>query len=153
MAASKVGAEGGGAVFQYQVGMMYYFGRGVDVDFKQALPWIEKAAAQDDPSAVGQLGAMYGNGKGVTPSYRRAREYYERAIELGHSKSVENMQILAENIQAVTSEQIHRPTTSRTPPTSHALAAQLPSSFLLYTYSAPPSWTSGWSSTSRAGRT
>ncbi len=84
MAAYKVGGEGGDVLCQYQVGTMYFLGQGVDVDYKQALPWIEKAAAQDYPKAVGQLGGMYCNGQGVTPSWRRAREYYERATELGN---------------------------------------------------------------------
>ena len=66
MAAYKVGAEGGDALCQWQVGFMYCNGLGVDVDYAQALPWIEKAAAQDQPNAVGQLGAMYCDGKGVT---------------------------------------------------------------------------------------
>ena len=101
MAAYKVGAEGGDAGCQHQVGMMYYDGRGVAVDYQQARPWIEKAAAQDQPSAVNQLGSMYFNGEGATPSWRRARELYQRAIELGHSKSVENMQILTNDIQNV----------------------------------------------------
>ena len=86
---------------------MYYTGRGVDVDYAQARPWIEKAAAQDQPNAVGQLGVMYYQrwyeAMGVTPSWRRAREYYERAIELGNSNAVTNMQILTESIQEVTS--------------------------------------------------
>ena len=49
MAAYRVGAEGGHDGCQYQVGMMYYNGLGVDVDYAQALPWLEKAAAQDKP--------------------------------------------------------------------------------------------------------
>ena len=102
MAAYKVGAEGGDVGCQWQVGFMYSHGRGVAVDHKQALPWIEKAAAQDHPSAVGRLGAMYDNGDGVTPSWRRARELYKRAIELGNSQvAVKNMQILTEAIQNV----------------------------------------------------
>ena len=87
---------------QLQVGSMYIHGaRGVAVDYKQALLWIEKAAAQDDPNAFGQLGFMYMDGKGVTPSWRRARELLKRAIELGCSKAVENMQILTQSIQNV----------------------------------------------------
>ena len=104
MAAYKVGAEGGDAVCQYQVGYMYYYGRGVDVDYAQARAWLEKAAAQDDPDAVNQLGGVYIKGKGVTPSWRRAREYYTRAIELGNSNAVKSMQTLTTNIQQVTSQ-------------------------------------------------
>ena len=68
MAAYKVGAEGGDVVCQWQVGHMYYNGRVVAVDYEQARQWIEKAAAQDHPNAVGHLGTMYAHGEGVTPS-------------------------------------------------------------------------------------
>ena len=103
MAAYKVAGEWGIAGCQWQVGSMYYDGEGVDVDYAQALPWIEKAAAQDHPQAVVTLGVMYHEGKGVTPSFRRAREYYERAIELGSSDAVKDMQDLTEIIQQVSS--------------------------------------------------
>ena len=101
MAAYKVGAEGGHAVCQHQVGFMYYEGHGVDVDYKQARAWLEKAAAQDHPAAVGELGLMYNAGEGVTPSWRRAREYYKRAIQLGDSTAREIMDILIRDIQKV----------------------------------------------------
>ena len=101
MAAYKVGAEGGDAVCQWMVGIMYYDGLGVAVDYKQARTWMEKAAAQDQPNAVGQLGVLYLLGQGVTPSWRRARELFERAIELGDSGAVENMQTLTKSIQNV----------------------------------------------------
>ena len=102
MAAYKVGAEGGLAACQYMVGLMYCNGQGVEVDYKQARPWLEKAAAQDWPHAVGQLGTSYAIGQGVTPSWRRAREYYERAVELSSSQAVENTQALTRIIQHVT---------------------------------------------------
>ena len=101
MAAYKVGAEGGDAQCQSQVGIMYCNGLGVAVDYKQARAWLEKAAAQDDPDAIGELGVMYFEGKGVTPSWRRARELFKRAIELGSSNSVKNMQNLTKSIQQV----------------------------------------------------
>ena len=101
MAAYKVGAEGGHAMCQWQVGTMYYLGRGVAVDCGRGRAWIEKAAAQDHPSAVGQLGVMYEDGEGVTPSWRRARELFQRAIELGHSKSVKNMRGVTEIVRGV----------------------------------------------------
>ena len=104
MAAYKVDAKAGDAVSQYQVGMMYYKGYGVDKDYAQALPWLEKAAAQDYPAAVDTLADMYMGGLGgVTPSFRRARELCRRAIDLGHSRSVEHMQELNGLIQEVTS--------------------------------------------------
>ena len=101
MAAYKVGAEGGHVVCQHQVGFMYLKGLGVAVDFEQARLWIEKAAAQDEPDAIGELGLTYFNGDGVTPSWRRARELYQRAIELGDSMAVKNMQTLTDDIPNV----------------------------------------------------
>ena len=103
MATYKVGAEGGNAICQTQVGAMYCKGHGAGVDYAQARAWLEKAAAQDYPSAVGMLGVLYFKGQGVTPSWRRAREYYERSIGLGSTMAVKNMQTLTRHIQEVTS--------------------------------------------------
>ena len=102
MSAYKVGAEGGDATCQWYIGSMYYGGEGVDVDYEQALHWIEKAAVQDEPCAVGQLGVMYGSGYAVPPSMRRAREHSERAIELGNSQAIKDMQVIRKDIQEVT---------------------------------------------------
>ena len=99
----------------------------MDVDYKQARPWIEKAAAQDYPDAVGAVGYMYSNGEGVTPSWRRAREYMERAIELGDSLAVSTMQALTGAIQEVTSQRSNH----FTPPSVlRDLALLSPRSFL-----------------------
>ena len=136
MAVYKVGAEGGGTVCQHQVGFMYYKGLGVDVDYAQALAWLEKAAAQDMPIAIGQLGVMYFDGTGVAPSWRRAREHYERAIELGFSTAVKNAQALTNSIQNVTSRRskpftcLHhscaQPSLPHPPPSSLAYAQVAP---------------------------
>ena len=149
MAAYKVGAEGGNAHCQWEVGCMYYYGRGVDVDYAQALPWIEKAAAQDYPKAECQLGTMYYEGNGVTPSFRRSREYFERAIKTGHPTVVKSMQHLTESIQAVTSRRSNHSALSS--PLVRDLALPYLASLSLHTCRA--SWTSGWRSTARAGRT
>jgi len=149
MAAYKVGGEGGHAACQWQVGFVYCEGRGVDVDYAQARPWIEKAAAQDQPNAVDQLGKMYHAGMGVTPSFRRAREYYERAIELGSSKAVEHKQSLTGSIKLVTSRRSNHSALSS--PLVRDLALPYLASLSLHTCRA--SWTSGWRSTARAGRT
>ena len=102
MAAYKVGAEAGDALSQHQVGWMYCYGHGVDVDYKQARAWFEKAAAQDMPEAIGQLGVMYHHqGRGVASSWRRARELCQSSIELGNEQAVEDMQIINQSIQNV----------------------------------------------------
>ena len=107
-AAYKVGAEGGDASSQYQLGIIYDEGSGVPQDYKQARVWWEKAETQDYPAAVHQLGVLYFNGHGVIPSWRRAREYLKRATKLGSSKARENMDIVNRNIQQVTASPINK---------------------------------------------
>mmetsp|Transcript_6646 Transcript_6646/g.16902 ORF Transcript_6646/g.16902 Transcript_6646/m.16902 type:complete len:173 (-) Transcript_6646:304-822(-) len=78
---------------------MYYKGFGVDVDYTQALVWIEMAAAQGSPEAMSHLGKMYFSGEGVTPSWRRARECFSRASELGSPQASASVKTLATGIQ------------------------------------------------------
>ena len=102
--AYKVGAERGDNMCQFQVGTMYYNGRGVDVDYKQAVPWMEKAAAGEYPTAISQLGVMYSQGLGVAPSWRRAREYHEKAAALGNPQAASFLKEMTDAIQQVTSQ-------------------------------------------------
>ena len=104
LAAYKLGAKGGNAHCQNQLGYMHsHEGYGVDPpDLKQALVWYEMAAAQDRPAALVAVGCMVEVGDGAPPSWRRAREYFQRAINLGHPRSAEYMQSLNKKIQQVT---------------------------------------------------
>ena len=86
-AAALTAAELGHVKSMFDVGMCWHKGVGGPMDNKQAVSWFEKAAAADDPDAVGQLGYMCEEGFGQTPSFRRARQYYERAAELGESRA------------------------------------------------------------------
>ena len=133
MAAYKIGAEAGNAGCQYQLGVMYQHGRGIDSpDYAQALVWYEKAAAQDLPVASCNLGLMAMMGLAQTPSLRRARKHFQRAIDLG--EGAESMQLLTECIQQVT----------RSHAENFAFAAL---TFPPARPSSPPSWTSGSRST------
>ena len=58
----RIAAEEGHARAQYEIGWMYYRGRGVDKDFTEALKWFHKAAEQGDTSAFHTLGALYYTG-------------------------------------------------------------------------------------------
>ena len=103
LAAYKIGAEGGNAYCQNQLGSMYYLGRGIDSpDYKQAVVWLEKAAAQGQANALNNLGVMADQGLGQQPSWRRAREHYQRAIELGYQRAIPSIQGLDDLIQKVT---------------------------------------------------
>ena len=102
LAAYKIGAEGGDAGCQFNLGLVYRKGQGVaSPDYEQALVWFEKAAAQHLPAAINELGAMALHGQAQTPSWRRARNHYQRAIDLGNQAAAENMQRVTGLMQQV----------------------------------------------------
>lgn len=65
IAALRQEADGGDAEAQYELGMAYTVGVGVERDPKAAAAWMERAALQGFPAAVADLGVMYLNGDGV----------------------------------------------------------------------------------------
>ena len=60
----RVKAENGDASAQNHLGFIYYGGKGVPQDYKEALVWFRKAAEQNNASAQAILGIMYNNGQG-----------------------------------------------------------------------------------------
>ena len=80
-------AEQGHAVAQYNLGITYENGDGVDVNYKKAYGWYEKAAEQGNKKAQFSLGVMYKNGRGVDVNYKKVMEWFEKAAEQGHAKA------------------------------------------------------------------
>jgi uncharacterized protein len=78
-------AERGDGVAQYNLGLMYRFGRGVSQDHKEALKWYRRAAEQGITEAQFTLGALYAEGRGVLQDYKKAEKWYLNAAELGHA--------------------------------------------------------------------
>lgn len=62
-------AEQGNANVQRSLGRMYYSGRGVQQDYKEAIKWYTKAAEQGNTAAQFLLGGMYERGEGVPQNY------------------------------------------------------------------------------------
>ena len=58
---------------------MYHHGRGVDVNYKKAVEWWEKAAEQGYAMAQYNLGTMYEVGLGVGQSDSMAMRWYAKA--------------------------------------------------------------------------
>ena len=59
----KKSAEQGDAEAQYELGMAYYFGQGVEQDDKQAIEWYTKSAEQGNTSAQHELESIKKEGK------------------------------------------------------------------------------------------
>lgn len=77
-------AKAGDADAQHLLGLMYYMGRGVPRDYKQAFSWHYKAALQGKADAQYVIGAMYYTGNAVPQDHVLAVQWFRKAAEQGH---------------------------------------------------------------------
>ncbi|MEH8261428.1 tetratricopeptide repeat protein, partial [Aeromonas veronii] len=84
-------AEQGLAEAQLVLGVMYFGGRGVAQDDKQAAAWTRKAAEQGYVDAQLLLGIMYEEGKGVAQDDKQAVAWFRKAAEQGDAHAQYNL--------------------------------------------------------------
>ena len=77
-------ADNGNATAQALVGTMYYYGYGLDQDYKKALFWYKLAAEFGEVSAQATLGRMYYLGHAVRQDLVQAHKWYDIASVNGH---------------------------------------------------------------------
>ncbi|MFC5479350.1 tetratricopeptide repeat protein [Massilia suwonensis] len=80
-------ARAGNPEAQHLLGLMYYMGRGVTRDYKQAFGWHLKAAQQGKADAQYVVGAMYYTGNAVPLDQKLAVNWFRRAAEQGHGEA------------------------------------------------------------------
>jgi TPR repeat protein len=80
-------AQAGMADAQHLLGLMYYMGRGVPRDYKQAMLWHRKAALQGKADAQYVVGAMYYTGNAVPQDQKTAIAWFRKAAEQGHAEA------------------------------------------------------------------
>jgi TPR repeat protein len=80
-----VKARAGDMDAQYNLGIMYYHGEGVEKDHDEALKWFHLAAEQNDAEAQYNLGFMYGRGEGGPKNHRLSMEWFQRSAAQGHA--------------------------------------------------------------------
>jgi TPR repeat protein len=78
-------AKAGDADAQQLLGLMYYMGRGVPRDYKQAFAWDYKAAQKGKADAQYVVGAMYYTGNAVPQDEKLAVQWFRKAAEQGHA--------------------------------------------------------------------
>ena len=83
-------AERGNTDAQFNLGQMYYYGRGVPRDYKTAVKWYRLAAEQGHAIAQHNLGGMYEFGKGVPQNYKIAEKWYRLSEEQGNANAQRN---------------------------------------------------------------
>jgi TPR repeat protein len=82
-------AELGDVEAQYNLGVMYDEGTGVEQDFVKAAGWYRKAAEQGFLDAQANLGMMYYHGTGVSRDHKEAARWLRKAADRGDAESAE----------------------------------------------------------------
>jgi TPR repeat protein len=92
-------ADQGVAAAQFNLGLMYYEGQGLPLDFGQAAAWFTKSAEQDYAKAQYNLGAMYGIGKGVKRDYVQAYKWLNLCAAKGDARCSEQRDLVAKKLK------------------------------------------------------
>jgi hypothetical protein len=99
-------AEKGDPSAQYNLGVMYHNGRGVEKDEVEAFKWYQKAAEQGDADAQNNLGVMYANGRGVEKDEVEAVKWYQKAAEQGDAAAQTNLGVMYEDGSGVEKDEV-----------------------------------------------
>jgi len=80
-------AESGNKHAEYNIGVLYDLGNGVEQDRTEAAVWYRKAANQGHEKAQFNLGALYANGEGVSQELMLAYKWLHLAHTFGHPEA------------------------------------------------------------------
>ncbi|MEC7641700.1 MAG: SEL1-like repeat protein, partial [Nitrospinota bacterium] len=87
-------AEQGVAEAQYNLGLMYGKGKGVQRDYSEAIKWWKLAADRGVGKAQTNLAWMHEKGKGILQDNQEAIRWYRLAAEQGLAKAQEKLNLL-----------------------------------------------------------
>jgi TPR repeat protein len=93
-------AEAGDSASQYNLGVLYENGRGVEQNNEEAARLYGLAARQGHANAQRSLGAMYGNGWGVDRDLSEAYVWFSLSAAQGNDESIEFRDIAAFRLSA-----------------------------------------------------
>lgn len=77
-------AEKGDPQAQFDLGVTYYYGRGVPKDYEKASHWFQKAADQGNAAAQYALGRMYYYGRGMRQDLGTASTWFQKSADKGY---------------------------------------------------------------------
>jgi exopolysaccharide/PEP-CTERM locus tyrosine autokinase len=80
-------AAQGDADSQYQLGVAYAAGAGVEQNLEDAFRWFVKAAGHDQSDAQYRLGLAYEQGLGVAIDLEKAKTWFNNSAELGNAEA------------------------------------------------------------------
>ena len=71
------------------LGEIYYYGKGVEQDYKKAAEFFEKSCESGDKYGCYELGKMYEKGEGVEQDKSKALMFYKKACDDGMDDACE----------------------------------------------------------------
>lgn len=80
----KAVSMGDNRVAVNNLGWMYEYGRGCNLNYTKAMEYYTLAAKKGYALAYVNIGKLYKNGFGVLKNYYKAKEYFEKAQQLGY---------------------------------------------------------------------
>lgn len=88
---AKARAKEGSSQDQYNLGVLYEHGKGVDKDFFKAAKWYKRASKQGHPIAQLNLGTLHLKGKGVKKDNHRAANLFKKSALQGNPSAQFNL--------------------------------------------------------------
>ena len=82
-----IAAEEGLSLAQYNLGILYFTGQGVEQNFNEAFEWTKRAAEQGHLNAQFNLGSLYLDGQGTQISVLEGVNWFTQAAKSGHANS------------------------------------------------------------------
>jgi len=76
---------------QYNLGIQYLKGNGVEKDIAKAIPWYTRAAERGSADAQFNLGVCYDKGEGVSPDIETAVKLYKKSAVQGNTNAQYNL--------------------------------------------------------------
>ena len=92
-------ANNGSADALFRMGFLYGHGKGVNIDFSEAMKWYKKAAEKGNASAQNNIGYLYEEGKGVKKDINEAIEWFKKAAEQGNASAQNNLNKALEKLE------------------------------------------------------
>src|SRR6266403_2023772 len=91
-------ANDGDAAAQFNLGVMYLAGHGVQQDYSAAALWFRKAAEQGYALAQTNLGVLYAEGRGVPQDYVRAHMWFSLSRAQGEQSAVKGLEMVEQRM-------------------------------------------------------
>jgi tetratricopeptide (TPR) repeat protein len=99
-------AERGDAEAQFNLGLIYFFGKGVSQNDIEAAKWFRKAAEQGQVYAQFSLGMMYDKGIGVTQNDVEAAKWFHKAAQQGQADAQYHLAVMYRDGKGVTQNDV-----------------------------------------------